>query len=311
MKSSLATYTLSAGLFAIAGAIVFFTIELSHIRQDLPAILIQVEKTSGKVDPILDEIKEVRKLIPPILSEVDATRSQIPPILSEIEAVRQNVPIILDEVKETRKLVPPILAETAKTIESIPDILETLNAISSTVIQTNKEIAKTRLLVPEVLKEVKAVRKEIGATRQSIPTTLDRVDNLLAKATTTGRKATEGAVTGIFTGVITAPFRALVSLGETANGSSLGDEVFLEGEDLQIATDAAVALTKSKKGASKTWKNTKSGKNGKFTLIAKYQEDNLECLTMEHKVWSGEKKIIERVFDACRDSADSPWELKK
>ncbi|MEW8362382.1 MAG: hypothetical protein AB2721_09600, partial [Candidatus Thiodiazotropha sp.] len=74
MKSAIATYTLSAGLFAIAGAIVFFTIELSHIRQDLPALLTQVEKTSGKVDPILNEIREIRKLIPPILQEVDATR---------------------------------------------------------------------------------------------------------------------------------------------------------------------------------------------------------------------------------------------
>ncbi|MFC1327795.1 MAG: hypothetical protein G8D85_14215, partial [gamma proteobacterium symbiont of Ctena orbiculata] len=49
MKSAIASYSLAAGLFAIAGAIVFFTIELSHIRQDLPAILTQVENTSGKV----------------------------------------------------------------------------------------------------------------------------------------------------------------------------------------------------------------------------------------------------------------------
>ncbi|MES9973058.1 MAG: hypothetical protein ABW094_02280 [Candidatus Thiodiazotropha sp.] len=311
MKSTIATYTLSAGLFAIAGAIVYFTIELSNIRQDLPAILAQVENTSEKVDPILSEIKEIRKLIPPILHEVDATRSQIPPILTEIEAIRQDIPLILNEVEETRKLVPPILAEVSNTIETVPDILKTLNSVSSTVKQTNKEIAKTRLLFPEVLKEVKAVRKEIGATRKSIPTTLDRVDNLLAQASTTGQKASEGAITGVFTGVITAPFRALISLGEAAKGAAGGDGIYLEGEDLKIATDTAVVLTKSIKGSTKSWKNPNSGKRGKFTLLSNYRENNLECVTMQHQVWSGEEMIIERVFDACRKNVNSPWELKQ
>ncbi|MEW8561610.1 MAG: hypothetical protein AB2541_05875 [Candidatus Thiodiazotropha sp.] len=39
-----------------------------------------------------------------------------------------------------------------------------------------------------------------------------------------------------------------------------GDGVFLEGEDLKIATSAAVALAALKKGATKTWKNSNSGK---------------------------------------------------
>ncbi|MES9970263.1 MAG: hypothetical protein ABW092_09530 [Candidatus Thiodiazotropha sp.] len=311
MKSAIASYTLAAGLFAIAGAIVYFTIELSHIRQDLPAILTQVEKTSGKVDPILNEIREIRKLIPPILQEVDATRSQIPPILAEIEAIRLNVPPILTQVEETRKLVPPILTEASKTIDSIPEILKTLNSISTTVKSTNKEIAKTRGLVPDILKEIKSVRNEIGATRKAIPVTLDRVDYLLAQAATTGQKASEGAITGVFTGVITAPFRALISLGETAKGAADGDGVFLEGEDLDIATNAAVALTRLKEGATKTWKNPNSGKQGKFTLLAKFREKKLECQSIEHQVWHGDEMIIERVFDACRKNANSPWELKK
>ncbi|MEW8558409.1 MAG: hypothetical protein AB2588_10490 [Candidatus Thiodiazotropha sp.] len=311
MKSAIASYSLAAGLFAIAGAIVFFTIELSHIRQDLPAILTQVENTSGKVDPILNEIREIRKLIPPILQEVDATRAQIPPILAEIEAIRLNVPPILNEVEETRKLVPPILAEASKTIDSIPQIIKTLNSIATTVKQSSKEVARTRALVPDILKEIKSVRKEIGATRKAIPVTLDRVDYLLAQAATTGQKASEGAITGVFTGVITAPFRALISLGEAAKDAAGGEGVFLEGEDLEIATDAAVALTRLKKGATRRWKNPNSGKRGKFTLVAKYREDKLECQTMEHQVWKGDEMIIERVFDACRKNPNSPWELKK
>ncbi|MES9969872.1 MAG: hypothetical protein ABW092_07530 [Candidatus Thiodiazotropha sp.] len=311
MKSTIASYTLSAGLFAIAGAIVFFTIELSHIRQDLPTILTQVEKTSGKVDPILDEIKELRKLIPPILQEIEATRTQVPPILAEIEAIRLNVPPILNQVEETRKLIPPILAEASKTIDSIPEIIKTLNTIAATVKQSSKEVARTRKLVPDILKEIKSVRNEIGATRKAIPVTLDRVDYLLAQAATTGQKASEGAITGVFTGVITAPFRALISLGEAAKDAADGDGIFLDGKDLEIATNAAVALTKLKKGATKTWKNPSSGKRGKFTLVAKYREKKLECQTMEHQVWDGDEVIIERVFDACRKNANSAWELKK
>jgi len=291
--STVATYTLSAALFSVAGAISYFTFEVTRIHRDIPAILTQVDSTSGKVDPILDEVKEIRKLVPPIVAEIAAVRGEIPSIVKEIE--------------ETRKLIPPILQEVRGSRDAIPGILKTVDSTVVSIAQTNKEIAATRQLVPGVLEEVKAVRKEIEATRKSLPTTLDRLDNLVAKASIAGQKATEGAVTGVFTGVITAPFRALVGLGNVAAGG----EFTLAGEDLTIATTTAISLTELDKGAKKTWANPESGYRGKLTLLDKYKDDGQDCVTMKHQAWKGDREVIDRVFDACRQDPGSPWELKK
>ncbi len=305
--STLATYTLSAGLFAVAGAIAYFTYEVSRIHRDLPDILAQVESTSGKVDPIIAEVREIRRLVPPILTEISAVRGEIPAIVDEIGETRQLIPSILSEVEETRKLIPGILQQVEGSRESIPDILKTVNATSASISQTNKEIAASRQLVPDVLEEVKAIREEIETTRKSIPATLDRVDDLIAKAGVAGQKATEGAVTGVFTGVITAPFRALSGLGNIAGGK----EIVLEGEDLRIATEAAVALTAENKGSSKTWANSDSGRRGRLALLDKYDENGNQCVSMQHQAWKNDNKIIDKVFDACRKDDQSPWELKE
>ena len=292
-SSALATYVLSAALFSIAGAITYFTYELSQLHRDIPAILTQVENTSGKVDPILAEVTEIRKMVPTILTEIAAVRGEIPSIVNEISETRKQIPPVLQEVKETR--------------ESIPAILQTIESASASINQTNKEIAATRPLVPDVLKEVRAIRSEIEATRKSIPNTLKQVDELLAKASIAGQKATEGAVTGVFTGVITAPFRALSGIGRAVTG----DEVFLEGEDLKIATEAAFALTEMKVDSKREWQNPTSNSHGTLTLLKRYKDNGIDCVSMKNQVWKDERKIIDRVFDACREDTASPWEIKQ
>ena len=277
--TAVATYALSAGLLAVAGALAYFTFELSRIHRDLPAILEQVEHTSGKVDPILVEMMEIRRLVPPILTEVAAVREEMPSILKEVEASRA----------------------------AIPDILKAVDAAASSLDRTNREVEAIRQQIPDVLQRVEAIRQEIEATRTSLPATLDRVDELVAKAGAAGQKATEGAVTGVFTGVITAPFRALVGLGQVVGG----DGIILEGEDLKIATDAAIALAASEKGSEKAWNNPGSGRHGRFALLDKYRSSDKECVTMKHQFWEGEKLIVDRVFNACRKDGASTWELKK
>ena len=305
--TAVATYALSAGLLAVAGALAYFTFELSRIHRDLPAILEQVEHTSGKVDPILVEMMEIRRLVPPILTEVAAVREEMPSILNEIESTRTLVPSIVEEVEETRRLIPSILKEVEASRAAIPDILKAVDAAASSLDRTNREVEAIRQQIPDVLQRVEAIRQEIEATRTSLPATLDRVDELVAKAGAAGQKATEGAVTGVFTGVITAPFRALVGLGQVVGG----DGIILEGEDLKIATDAAIALAASEKGSEKAWNNPGSGRHGRFALLDKYRSSDKECVTMKHQFWEGEKLIVDRVFNACHKDGASTWELKK
>lgn len=122
-KRNIATYTLAVSLFSLAAAFVYFTIGLTRLANQAPAILDGIEETSNQIEPVLKEFSKIRELIPPIVTEVTEIRKQIPDILHEVKQVRTLVPPILEEVKLTREAVPPILVEVKKTREAIPTML--------------------------------------------------------------------------------------------------------------------------------------------------------------------------------------------
>lgn len=122
-KRNIATYTLAVSLFSLAAAFVYFTIGLTRLANQAPAILEGIEKTSKQIEPVLKEFYKIRELIPPIVTEVTEIRKQIPKIINEVEQVRILVPPILKEVKLTREAVPPILVEVKNTREAIPAML--------------------------------------------------------------------------------------------------------------------------------------------------------------------------------------------
>lgn len=62
-----ASYLMSLAMFALAGALVYFTYEVSRVGSQIPDILSSVDHTSEKVGPIISEVVEIRELIPPIL----------------------------------------------------------------------------------------------------------------------------------------------------------------------------------------------------------------------------------------------------
>jgi len=121
-KRNIATYTLAASLFTLAAAFVYFTIGLTRLANQAPAILDGIEDTSQKIEPVLKEVYKIRELIPPIVIEVTEIRKQIPKILNEVEQVRILVPPILEEVKLTREAIPPMLTKADDLVNKAEDI---------------------------------------------------------------------------------------------------------------------------------------------------------------------------------------------
>ncbi len=63
---------------------------------------------------------------------------------------------------------------------------------------------------------------------------LDRVDDLISQAKVAGQEASSGAVTGIFQGIITAPFVIVGNAGQSVFGMSKDQAGDFSGEDMEM-----------------------------------------------------------------------------
>jgi surface antigen/regulator of replication initiation timing len=288
----LATYLLAGSIFSLAVAIIYFTIEVRSVSQQIPAILSAVESTSKNIEPVLEQVGEIKDLIPPILNEWTETRKQVPLILDEVKATRELVPPVLDEVAKVREQIPPVLKEVEAIREDLPAILDTSN-------KALKEVAAVRATVPSILEEVKK-------TREFIPPTLDRVEYMIADARVAGREASEGAVTGVITGIFTAPFRLVGNIGKSL-GLSSAEMQGLTNEDMEIMNDAARNLASKSVNEVTTWKNPETGTYGNIKLLNIFEQNGRECRTALFEVWKQGKTKIAKEVSFCKNEQGS-WD---
>ncbi len=280
-KRMLASYVLSASIASLAVALLYFTLEITRIVDSLPQLVEEIE-------PVISQVDEVKSMIQPILTEVAEVRKQIPGILKEVKQTRLLIPPILQEVKQNRELIPTVMTEVRKVRGSIPVILT--------------EVKKVRETVPSILSEVKK-------TRESIPQLLDRVDGMVAKAGKIGKETGESAVSGIFTGIIKAPFKLVGDLGSTLFGSlgAVGHELTESDQEI-IKNMLNEILTKEDDGSIKKWKNPQSGRNGSIGLLDIKTVDDKECREFSIKIWlSSELESHSKVVSCLND--DSAWEI--
>ena len=264
---------LAFSLICLAGSIVYFTVELGNVSKEIPDILDSIETTADKVEPVVKEVGQFRELIPTITNEVSAIRKQVPSIISEVSEVRKQIPDILKEVKEVRQQIPIIV----------------------------KEVEKIRPLVPQVLEEVKK-------TREAIPPMLSKADKIVSKAKDIGKKTSEGAVTGVFTGILKAPFKIVGGFGKAIFGG-LTDEI--EGvttKDKMLSENAAKELLSSgEPWQTKTWSNPDSKNSGSVTLKEMTEIDQRSCRTLNFKIKVDNKNRVNRDVTICLNE-DSEWE---
>lgn len=303
----LASYLLSLSLFALAAALSYFTYEFSTLSRYVPDVLVSINNTTDKVEPVVSEVGRIIDLVPSILQEVEATRNVIPPILKEVELTRNQLPAILKEVELTRQQVPAVLNEVKAVRKEIPAVLQTADRASAAVVVVSKEVAATRPLIPEVLKEVET-------TRESIPLMLDRADQLVEKARVAGQEASKGAVTGIFSGIIMAPFSFMADLGHNITGMTEQEAKQFEKEDFDLIEQVSIELLNSgSTGDERQWSNPQSKNRGTVKLINIYQSGEFaeyECRTISVKTYKKDKLIKNTSSTFCKND-ENKWQFEE
>ncbi len=301
----IASYLLSLSLFALAGSIVYFTYETAIISKQIPDILVRIDATTDKVEPILDEVAEITALIPSILIEVEGIRKTIPPIL-------ETIPTILVEVEQTRKMISPILVEVEQTRKQIPVILKESEAIRGELPAILASADKASAAVTGVSDQVPAILKEVEITRESIPPAMDRADGLIEKARVAGKEASQGAVTGLFSGIIMAPFALIADAGRGMSGMSEHEAKEFSDKDFElIKLEAVKLLNNGSVGEVASWNNAESGNHGEVILTKSYKEGEyaeFECRELLFKSYGEDESLNESDRSFCK-SDDGKWDF--
>ena len=289
-----ASYLFSVSLLCMAGAIVYFSFAVMKTIEEVPELMLQVEKTSVSLQPVVVEFNKLNDSIPLVVNQVGLVREQIPAIIIESKGYRELLPSIMEESQAYRQLVPTLLDESKSYRALVPDVLSEVKSTREIVPDVLAEVEATRALVPDILSEVEA-------TRAMIPVTMDRASILIAEARTAGQEASEGAVTGLFTGIIKAPLK-LISNSQKA---VFGFNKNLNEEDMQLLTDHAEAVLNSGEvGFSRSWKNKKTGAEGTATLVEKLVLNGQSCrkISITTKV---KKQETEKDVTTCLDESGS------
>ncbi|MGY5450198.1 hypothetical protein ACVFI8_04555 [Agarivorans sp. MS3-6] len=277
----------SLGLFVLAAAIVFFTLELRHFREQLPAMLQQVDSTAQRVDPIMTEIAELKAFIPQIIEQSAGYQALIPEVLNRIDTINQQLPLIIDEVSKIGQSIDPIIEQSDQWRAELPAILKRVDDTNTSVRGTNQQIAKVVPQIPLVLAESEALRDEI-------PQMIASADELVGKAEEAGKEASRGLVTGFVGGILTSPFNLIDKIGEnTTERLGLKDADSLTPQDREQYTKAMTKLMKKpKQGDTEAWSNHRSGNKGMITISAIVMQGQVPCyrFVSEFVIASGSDK---------------------
>ena len=288
-----ASYFLSLSLFTLTGSIVYFTYEMVIVSKQIPDILQSIDNTSEKIEPVIEEVGQILELVPLILKEVEETRKLIPPVLKEVEQTRKQIPAILKESEAIRGELPAVLASADKA--------------SSAIVDVSKQVEATRPLIPEVLKEVEV-------TREAIPAMMERADVLVDKARLAGKEASQGAVTGLFKGIIMAPFTLVGDAGKSIEGLSGEEAKLLEDKDFELVEKASLyLLNNGAKGEQRKWNNADSKNHGTVILTDIYKEGeyaDIDCRSLKLDLYSEDKMIKQLPRSFCKDN-DGRWDFQR
>lgn len=303
---------LSFSLMLIAGSICYFSYSLLSVSKQIPAILDQVsvvskqiDRTTQNIEPLLAAVPGVLETIPSILQTVDKTTDSIQPILDESGKIRAVIPSVLGEVEAVRNSLPSILSrvdslqqQVTQLQKEIPVILKSVDGVTGAVHETNQRVDKIVPLVPMVLDEVKTTRAEI-------PTYLTRVENIVANSKGISEAAGKGAVTGFFKGIVATPFELLKGTEDRLR-SSLKNERLLTDEDFELVYQASTQLLQDENQKTQSWRNPRTGNEGKLTILNSYRYSGEDCKTIQmwFKTKNGSEDTTNK--DICQNS-EGQW----
>ncbi len=291
----------SLSRFALAAAIFYFAFQLYQINQNVPAISQSIDRVSRQVEPSLEEaqaireeLAEIRKLIPSLLERVDIsvaviddTQRQIPQIISATEKA-------LAVISETQQQIPQIMSTTENVVAALN---ETQQQIPQIVNTAENAIAALNLTRDELMPYIPLTLEEVRLMRKTMEDSLDRIEiliddandkamNAILMAGDAGKKASEGAVSGFFTGLIKLPFKLVGTLASPIVNKIDADVAQkLTEKDLELMAEASEqAVEEMKIGRIWKWDNQKSGNSGSLTITRKYEIRSHVCVEVEVRV---------------------------
>lgn len=304
-NSSYGSYAVAASITLLAGAIFYFSVQLAAVgkvadslalyRDVAPDIVKEVSLIREQIPRVLDQVDGIQAQLPKILDEVEAVRKEIPPILAEVKALRQNtVPALLAETEMLQKTtVPAILAES-KMLRS-----DTIPAVLSETKQLRKNTIPAVLAESQQLRDstIPAVLLEVKTTREALPGLIEQSESVI-------KTAGSNAVSGIFTGIITAPFSLMSNVSTSIFSSGLAKT----DHDI-IAKAAQSVLATNRLDAHKAWRNKKTGAHGEVTLIAMSVDGDSRCRELRFSAANTKKSLGKKDLYMCLDE-NNQWQYK-
>jgi len=277
----IARYLVATGLIFLGGALIYFSYAIIYTVNQVPEIIEAIDKTSVRVDRVLDEITIISEQIPPVVEQADLLQQNIPLILAEVKSSRILIPDVLNEVELTRQQIPLILAEVKAVQEALPKVMNELEAY--------------RKLMPDILAEMAAVR-------EIIPPTLDRAESLAKEVSKAGQKASEGVVMGFFSGIIKLPFKMFDGVKDKFTSADLSNS------DVHEIRGAVIVALQSEIGSRHNWKNPDSKHTGVIEVISENTIEGKYCRKLSITVSKHNKQIESRNTEVCQQD-DGEWEL--
>ena len=335
----------SFSIICLALAIGYFAFEVQQFLNGFPEILVQMEKTSVEISPVIEGIAEtsrnilpiseevgrVAEVTPSILKEVKAARKALPDILNRTAAVMEQVnknsgmmPEAIEEIRRTRELIPKIMEEIRQSREVIADATETVHRVEEQVPLIIKESENIRKDLPKAMEtvdkaseSVQSFTAELAEIRPLVPVVLEEarktreaIPEMLDQAeriTTQGEKFGADAGKGVVTGL----FSLLNPITITKQLKDLvlpGKDIRgLTAEDIEQIRDTTLKIVKTgNMGAELKWKNPDSGNRGKISVVKEFEENFVDCKEIRTEIWIKDDKSHDFNVVFCRQE-DGSW----
>ena len=271
-NKNVASYTLTLSIFSLSGALIYLAILVTEVADLIPGIMKSVDEVTVLIDPIINEVEQIRILVQPVIDETTSIRKTVLPVLKEI--------------KQTRQLIPDILQETAR--------------VRTQVTEVNNTLIKTLEILPSVLEEMEQTRIEI-------PELLTRAERLVVSANEAGEDASEGAVTGFFSGILKAPFSIISNLGESIfDEMGMEEDAFTDEDRMMIGKLSHETLEAGMVGESREWEDSDTGHTMKVSLMHEIMQDDKPCRSLHIEASGDNDTYIEKEIMLCK-KGDSEW----
>ncbi|MEZ8093753.1 hypothetical protein ACED51_06650 [Photobacterium swingsii] len=276
--TNMARLTLAASLIYVGYSISQFGQNLSQ----LAPLIDEIQQAQQQVPDILERVDAITAQIPEVLEHVDAINQSIPPILQRVDDITTQIPLILAQVDAVEKQIPPILAESKQLRQQVPAVLKRVDS-------TNKSIAGVSSQIPAILDESEAIRADA-------PVLLADAQQLVNDVETVGQQASEGFVSGVFTGILKAPLSIL------PDGTPLFSRTSLSEKDEKMMNETVSELLATNQlGSKKTWFNSATQIGGEITLFAS-QQDPAQCRVLKIELSKKRRQLESRATELCKNN---------